>query len=118
MKNMSKTLLFVLLFFLASNINAYALTLEIPTFPIFGVAPAAPSGLNANVYVTGDVELEWTDNSTNENSFTVYRAVNSGTYTEYRTGITDTTMMDYYTQDGNYYYYVVKAVNVYGVSVS
>jgi hypothetical protein len=111
-----------MLFFLASNINAYAFTISpipiIEPLPIFKVAPAAPSGLNANVYVTGDVELEWTDNSTNENSFTVYRAVNSGTYTEYRTGITDTTMMDYYTQDGNYYYYVVKAVNVYGVSVS
>jgi hypothetical protein len=112
-----------MLFFLGSCINAYAGTnLLLPTTPtqpipiIFGVAPAAPSGVSSEVYVTGYVELKWIDNSTNENSFTVYRAVNSGTYTEYRTGLTDTSMVDYYTQDGNIYYYVVKAVNVWGVS--
>lgn len=120
MKKISKTLLFVMLFFLASTINASALTLVVPKVTIvpivIGVPPAAPSGVSSEVYVTGYVELEWIDNSTNENSFTVYRAVNSGTYTEYRTGLTDTSMMDYYTLDGNIYYYVVKAVNVWGVS--
>lgn len=41
-------------------------------------APNAPSGLNASAQTTGNIELTWTDNSNNEQNFSVQRSVNGG----------------------------------------
>jgi hypothetical protein len=52
------------------------------------VAPAAPSGLTATAASTTQINLAWTDNSTNETAFRVDRATNS-TFT---TGLVSTSV--------------------------
>lgn len=75
-------------------------------------APAAPSGLSVGVTSSTQIDLSWTDNATNEESYVVERSTNGTTWstlatlspnvTSYsNTGITSTTQ----------YYYRVKAVN-------
>jgi fibronectin type 3 domain-containing protein len=54
-------------------------TLEVPvTTPDF--PPAAPSGLTATASSPTQVDLSWTDNSSNETSFSVWRKLGDGTY--------------------------------------
>jgi probable HAF family extracellular repeat protein len=57
--------------------------LNSPTFDKLtgiGVAPppGAPSGLSARAFGYGKISLAWTDNSSNETAFEVYRQVGSG----------------------------------------
>ena len=42
--------------------------------------PAAPTGLTATVASSTQINLSWTDNSTNETAFEVYRATGAGSY--------------------------------------
>jgi PKD repeat protein len=77
-------------------------------------APTAPSALNATLRTSSRVDLQWTDNSTNETGFHVERCVGSGctTFAEYAAVGTDvTTYANTELAAGTTYRYRVHAVN-------
>lgn len=76
----------------------------------------APSGLILGTYITGYMNISWTDNSSVEDSFTLQRKTAGGTFADVLTGITDTEVIDYYTTYDTTYTYRVKAVNAIGDS--
>ncbi len=82
------------------------------------VPPAAPSGLGATLLPGNSIRLNWTDNSTNETGFEVWRSLNNNT--NYRLiatlpagaiTITDSSLFANVT-----YYYKVRAKGVGGYS--
>jgi len=83
-------------------------------------APSAPSGLSATAASSSQINLSWTDNSSNETGFVVARAsVSGGPYTDIVTvgaGVTS------YSNTGLFastpYYYVVRATNAGGSSAN
>jgi rhamnogalacturonan endolyase len=92
-----------------------AVELDIPnTAP---VAPAAPTGLNAAALNGSEIELAWTDNSSNEVNFLVERSPDNltftlvGAVTAGETGFTDTGLVP-----GATYHYRVRTFNAGGYS--
>ncbi|MDB6029280.1 MAG: hypothetical protein JWM68_5503 [Verrucomicrobiales bacterium] len=82
--------------------------------------PAAPSGLTATAVSSSQINLAWTDNSTNEANFIVARStVAGGPYTDIATLAANTTS---YPNTGlaasTTYYYVVRASNGGGASAN
>jgi len=82
--------------------------------------PAAPSGLTATATSQSQINLTWTDNSSNESNFVVARATSSGgSYTDIATLSANVTS---YSNTGlspsTTYYYVVRATNAGGASVN
>jgi FtsP/CotA-like multicopper oxidase with cupredoxin domain/fibronectin type 3 domain-containing protein len=78
--------------------------------------PAAPSGLTATKLTATTLSLNWTDNSTNEAGFQVYRSVNGSAYSLRATvGVNITTYTDTVTA-GSTYSYQVRAYNISGFS--
>jgi CSLREA domain-containing protein len=83
------------------------------------VPPAAPSGLTATAVSSSKIDLQWTDNATDETAYTVERSLDGTTgWTELTstlaagtTGYSDTNL-----QPGTTYYYRVKATNSAGSS--
>jgi hypothetical protein len=74
-------------------------------------APNAPSGLSASAVSSSQINLSWTDNSSNETGFEVKRATDSG-FTQNVTwngGITGTTYSDTGLSASTTYYYKVRA---------
>ena len=71
----------------------------------------APSGLTATAASAFQVNLGWTDNSSNETSFRLERKIGSaGTYTQIASLTTNTKVyVDVGVADGTTYYYRVKA---------
>ncbi len=78
--------------------------------------PQAPSGLTLGTYITGYMNISWTDNSSVEDSYTLQRKTAGGTFADVLTGITETEVIDYYTTYDTTYTYRVKAVNPFGDS--
>jgi hypothetical protein len=82
------------------------------TFP-----PAAPSNLTATMDLPASVVLTWTDNSSNETSFIIYRTTRNSSYEEIGTTAADiNTFTDTTAKSGIGYYYKVKARNSAGTS--
>jgi hypothetical protein len=81
-------------------------------------APLAPSGLTATAVGTSQVNLSWTDNSSNEESFIISRSSsNGGPYTDIATNAAgSTSYSDLPLSEGTSYYYVVRALNAAGSS--
>jgi Fibronectin type III domain len=76
-----------------------------------GGAPNAPSGLSATVASSSQVNLSWTDNSSNETGFEVKRATDSG-FTQnvvWIGGIQGTTYSNTGLSASTTYYYKVRA---------
>jgi hypothetical protein len=74
-------------------------------------APNAPSGLSASAVSSSQINLSWTDNSSNETGFEVKRATDSG-FTQNVTwhgGITGTSYSDTGLSASTTYYYKVRA---------
>src|SRR5207253_253290 len=92
--------------------SAHAQTLPAP--------PAAPSNLTATAASVSQINLAWTDNSTNENYFIVARSTTSGgPYTDIATlGTNVTSYSNTGLSGGTTYYYVVRASNVGGSSAN
>ena len=84
-----------------------------PTSP-----PQPPTGLSAVEAGVSGINLTWVDASTNEASFSIYRASTpGGPYAEVgSTGANQTAWADTNLQDGTTYYYVVRAANMVGSS--
>lgn len=76
----------------------------------------APSGLTLGTYITGYINISWTDNSSVEDSFTLQRKTAGGSFADVLTGITATEVIDYYTTYDTTYTYRVKAINALGDS--
>ncbi|MBX7245903.1 MAG: family 10 glycosylhydrolase [Candidatus Sumerlaeaceae bacterium] len=78
--------------------------------------PAAPTGLSASTTGSG-ILLSWTDNSSNESGFEIYRAtVSGGPYALIQTTAASVTMYTDLPGASGHYYYVVRAVNPAGNS--
>ena len=99
-----------------NNSSSYSNVASARTLAVTGTAPAAPSNLTASAASSSQINLSWTDNSTNETSFKVERATASaGPWTQIgttagapfaSTGLAASTT----------YYFRVRASNSYGDS--
>jgi hypothetical protein len=80
--------------------------------------PSAPSGLSATAVSSSQINLAWTDNSSNETGFVVSRATASGgPYTDIAmVGANVTSFNDSGLAPSTTYFYVVGATNSIGVS--
>jgi chitodextrinase len=78
-----------------------------------------PSGLSATGITASSIQLNWTDGSSNETAFEIYRATTAGgpTYTFLGTVAANvTTFTNTGLTPNNFYYYRVRAVNADGSS--
>lgn len=79
--------------------------------------PTAPSALAATVLGTTSIQLSWTDNSSDEDFFTVERSLNGSTWFQPQTILANSTGFDVTgLQPGTLYYFRLRAGNAYGVS--
>jgi len=98
----------------AINVYGYSAYATSATFTLL----APPSNLTVQSFTTSQVVFNWTDNSSNETGFEIYRSatVNTG-YTLIHTTLANTTT---YTNTGlnagTMYYYKIRAVNTVGSS--
>jgi len=83
-----------------------------------GQVPAAPSNLSATVRPDRKIGLGWTDNSSNETGFELWRSASaSGTYTIIgSTGAGVVSFIDSTVLPATAYYYEVRAIGQYGQS--
>ncbi|MBX7246141.1 MAG: fibronectin type III domain-containing protein [Candidatus Sumerlaeaceae bacterium] len=83
-------------------------------------APTAPSGLAASAVSSSQINLTWTDNSSNEANFVVARSnVSGGPYTDIVTlGANVTSYSNSGLNASTPYYYVVRATNAGGASAN
>jgi uncharacterized protein len=82
-----------------------------------GAVPAAPTSLQASAVSSSQINLSWTDNSTNEDGFEVWRTTGNGQHTVVvRTGPNVTSHSDTGLQPSTTYYYGVVAFNASGNS--
>jgi len=81
------------------------------------IGPAAPSNLKATAVSTTQVNLTWTDNSTNESGFTVQRSTDGANYATVATMAANaTTFGDTGLSRSTKYYYRVQSFNADGNS--
>ena len=84
--------------------------------------PANPSNLDATAIWVSEIDLTWTDNSTNEDGFNIYRATangsaNGSTFVQVgAVGIGATSFQDTGLERNTKYYYRVRAFNAVGES--
>jgi chitodextrinase len=102
----------------AGNQSAQSTAANATTFSGGGTPPADPTGLSATALSSSSIELTWTDNSSDEDGFDIYRSLSSGSgYSELDTVGAN---VESYTDDGldpdTTYYYRVYAYNSYGDS--
>ncbi len=83
-----------------------------------GLPPAAPVNLTAAAAGAGQIELHWTDNSTNETGFAIERSPNGTSSWEEFTTVADniTTYIDNGLAPGTTFFYRVSAYNPNGNS--
>ena len=98
--------------------NYHARNSATTTVQISAPLPNAPSGLTASSQRNAEVALRWSDNSTNEQSFELYRSTSASTgFVRVATlGANITAYTDRAVQRKTNYYYSVRAVNGSGVS--
>ncbi|MCA9235974.1 MAG: fibronectin type III domain-containing protein [Planctomycetales bacterium] len=94
-----------------SNVVSYTTTAAAP--------PAAPTGLNGAVVSSSRIDLSWTDNTSNETSFSIDRATNSSftqNLVSKTVGSNTTSYQDAGLSPSTTYYYRVRASNIDGNS--
>lgn len=98
--------------FIASNPLTYTAP---PT--VYGLTPAAPSGLGATATSSTQVNLAWSDNASNETQFRIERKTGAGTYAFLATKAANSlSHNDTTVSAGNTYTYHVRAENASGNS--
>ncbi len=81
--------------------------------------PAAPTNLSATTISTTQINLAWTDASSNETSFEIYKSTDGTNFSKITTTAANTTTYNVTSlTSGVLYYFKVKAVNTYGGSES
>ena len=79
--------------------------------------PAAPSNLTATAVSSAQINLNWTDNATNESDFRVERSPDGAAWVEIATvGANVTAFTDAGLTPNTVYYYRVRAHNASGYS--
>jgi FtsP/CotA-like multicopper oxidase with cupredoxin domain len=90
---------------------------DYPPIPPGGDVPAAPSGLLANALSSSEIQLDWVDNSNDEDLFDIERRSGGGSFSWIHSVNADTTS---YVDEGlaasTTYDYRVSAENSYGTS--
>ena len=82
----------------------------------YGV-PIAPSSVTATVVDCTSVNLTWTDNATNEDSFNIYQSINGGNFALIQTVAANTENYSVINLSGNTSYsFKINAVNTNGTS--
>lgn len=104
----------------ATNASGSSANSNIASATTLSAIPAAPSGLTATAVSVSQINLAWTDNSTNESNFVVGRStVSGGPYTDIATLAANTVS---YSNTGlaanTRYYYVVRATSAAGSSAN
>jgi subtilisin family serine protease/regulation of enolase protein 1 (concanavalin A-like superfamily) len=81
------------------------------TAPPPATAPAAPSGLTATAASSSQINLSWTDNSTNETGFQIERSTDQGNFSLIATVATNlTSYADTGRAPSTTYYYRIRAI--------
>lgn len=97
---------------LGSNLPANAIGGQVPQDP-----PAAPTSLGATAVACDQVNLAWTDNADNEDSFVIERSTDGSNYSILASvGANVTAYADTAAAGDTTYYYKVKATNTGGSS--
>lgn len=93
-------------------VSSYAITPALPG------APAAPTALTAVAGTPSSVDINWTDNATNEEKFELYRSANNNTHYVLLATLPAGTQSykDSSLFANAVYYYKVRALNVGGIS--
>ena len=88
-------------------------------FVPLGTSPSAPSNLTATAISARRINLSWTDNSSNETGFEIYRStVSSGPFSKIiTTAANKNSYADSTLTPAAVYYYKVKAIGKYGESI-
>jgi len=87
------------------------------TTPSCGSVPNAPSNLTLTTISSEQINLNWQDNSDNENGFKIERKIEGGTYSEIQiVGPNINTFSDTGLTPDTKYYYRVRAFNSFGHS--
>jgi hypothetical protein len=102
----------------AEDLAAFIAAWEEESEPGLPTPPAAPSNLAATALSPTQITLTWQDNSTNETSFRIRRAVGtSGAFKRLAdVGANVVTFTDTVVESGTLYRYRVRAVNSAGIS--
>jgi Secretion system C-terminal sorting domain/Fibronectin type III domain len=101
----------------ATGNSAYSNTATSTTSGVTNTLPTAPSSLSASVASNTQINLSWTDNSTNENGFLVERATGSGAFAQIVSlGANITTYSNTGLVAGTAYNFRVRANNAVGNS--
>jgi GH18 family chitinase len=101
-----------------SGNSGYSNTASATTQSI-GTVPSAPSGLVATVVSSSQINLSWTDNSSNETGFRILRSINNGSVeTPFEVGANVTTFSSTGLTGATIYTYRVVAFNASGQSAS
>jgi len=97
--------------------SAYTLVLDVTT----NAWPVAPSGLTATAVSDVEIDLNWTDNATDETGFEIDRATNStftSDLTTFAVAANTTSYSDSGLLDETTYYYRIRAINGTGNSAN
>jgi len=87
---------------------------------LYGIAPAAASGLSANAISASEIDLTWTRNSTDESGFKIMRSTDGVSFTLVNTAAAETTTFADKTglAPNTKYFYQVVATNAVGDAVA
>ncbi|MBS3903622.1 MAG: fibronectin type III domain-containing protein, partial [Anaplasmataceae bacterium] len=101
------------LFFFLLGGNLMAMAADITSSVIVTITPAPPSGLTASTVSTSQINLSWTDNSSNEDGFIIERKIGTGgTYGQIATtSVGVATYNDSGLLENTTYFYRVAAFN-------
>jgi|GEM_PF-1300837 len=98
-------------------INGYGTSTSAIASTTSATTPSAPSGLTIGTTTSSDINLTWTDNSSNELGFNVEHSTDAFTWTTVATTSANTTVYDDTGLSANTaYYYRVRAFNSVGYS--
>lgn len=107
---------FVVIFFSALILLQSSCSTENTTNNV--VVPASPNGLTATVISANQVNISWSDNSTNEDGYKIQRKITSGNFVDVAsTGIDITSFNDQGLNPSTAYTYRVYAFNAAGNSL-